>query len=121
VRLGSFFTALVYLSAEAAGVLEARPALSAADLAATPGSAPTTAPRRASSTAAGRGVTIAHALNVLIDPQQIAALPLAGGRPVRHVQAAVMRGQRAPAPLAVVDALREVGARRGQRSAASSA
>jgi DNA-binding transcriptional LysR family regulator len=65
--------------------------------------------------AAGRGVTIAHDLNVVIDPQQIAAVPLAGGAPVRHVQAAIMQGQRSPAPLAVVDALREVGARRGGR------
>jgi DNA-binding transcriptional LysR family regulator len=69
--------------------------------------------------AAGRGVTIAHDLNVLIDPQQIAAVPLAGGAPVRHVQAAIMRGQRSPAPLAVVDALREVGARRAERLSAT--
>jgi len=62
--------------------------------------------------AAGRGVTIANALNVLIDPDQIAVVPLAGGRPVRHVQAAIARGQRAPATLALLDALREAGARR---------
>ena len=69
--------------------------------------------------AAGRGVTIAHDLNVLIDPHQIAAVPLAGGRPVRRVQAAIMSGQRAPAPLAVVEALREVGARRAARLSAA--
>ena len=69
--------------------------------------------------AAGRGVTIVHDLNVLIDPQQIAAVPLAGGAPVRHVQAAIMRGQRSPAPLAVVEALREVGARRIERLSAA--
>jgi DNA-binding transcriptional LysR family regulator len=67
--------------------------------------------------AAGRGVTVAHALNVLIDPQQIAVVPLAGGRPVRHVQAAIAPGQRAPAVLALLDALREVGVRRAAREA----
>jgi DNA-binding transcriptional LysR family regulator len=65
--------------------------------------------------AAGRGVTVAHALNVLIDPEQVAAVPLAGARPVRHVQAVIARGQRAPAVLALLDALREVGARRSRR------
>jgi DNA-binding transcriptional LysR family regulator len=64
--------------------------------------------------AAGRGVTVAHALNVIIDPARIAVVPLAGGRPVRHVQAAIARGQRAPAPLALLDALREAGARRAR-------
>jgi DNA-binding transcriptional LysR family regulator len=62
--------------------------------------------------AAGRGVTVAHALNVIVDPERIAVVPLAGGRPVRHVQALVARGQRAPAPLALLEALREAGARR---------
>ena len=62
--------------------------------------------------AAGRGVTVAHALNVIISPEQIAAVPLAGGAPVRHVQAAIMREQRAP-PRALLDALREGGRRRG--------
>jgi DNA-binding transcriptional LysR family regulator len=64
--------------------------------------------------AAGRGVTVAHALNLIVDPERIAAVPLAGGRPVRHVQALVARGQRAPAPLALLEALREAGARRGR-------
>jgi DNA-binding transcriptional LysR family regulator len=62
--------------------------------------------------AAGRGVTVAHALNVIVDPGRIAIVPLAGGRPVRRVQGAIARGQRAPLPLALLDALREVGARR---------
>jgi DNA-binding transcriptional LysR family regulator len=62
--------------------------------------------------AAGRGVTVAHTLNVLISHEQIAVVPLAGGRPARRIQAAIARGQRAPAPRAVVDALREVGRRR---------
>src|SRR3954468_14491079 len=46
--------------------------------------------------AAGRGVTVAHALNVLVAPGRIAAVPLAGGAPARLVQAAIMREQRAP-------------------------
>jgi DNA-binding transcriptional LysR family regulator len=59
--------------------------------------------------AAGRGVTIAHALNVLIAPDQIAAVPLAGGAPVRRVQAAILRDHRAPLARAALDALVEVG------------
>ncbi|HEV3376638.1 MAG TPA: LysR family transcriptional regulator [Thermoleophilaceae bacterium] len=62
--------------------------------------------------AAGRGVMVAHRLNVLIEPDRIAVVPL-DGAPVRHVQAAIMRGQRAPAARAVIDALLEVGRRRG--------
>jgi DNA-binding transcriptional LysR family regulator len=62
--------------------------------------------------AAGRGVTVAHALNVVLDPDRIAIAALAGGAPVRRIQAAVAQGQAAPAALAVVDALREVGRRR---------
>jgi DNA-binding transcriptional LysR family regulator len=62
--------------------------------------------------AAGRGVTVAHALNVIIDPARISVVPLAGGRPVRRVQAAIAHGQRAPLPLALLEALREAGARR---------
>jgi DNA-binding transcriptional LysR family regulator len=61
--------------------------------------------------AAGRGVMVAHRLNVLIEPDRIAAVELAGA-PVRHIQAAIMRGQRAPAARAVMDALLEVGRRR---------
>jgi DNA-binding transcriptional LysR family regulator len=68
--------------------------------------------------AAGRGVTVAHALNVIVDPERIAVVPLAGGKPVRHVQAAIARGQRAPVPLALLDALREAGARRAARAPA---
>src|SRR4051812_16786042 len=62
--------------------------------------------------AAGRGVTVAHALNVLIAPDRVVAVPLAGGAPVRHVQAAIMREQRAPLARAALDALVEVGRRR---------
>jgi hypothetical protein len=62
--------------------------------------------------AAGRGVTVAHALNVLIAPDRVVAVPLAAA-PVRHVQAAIMREQRAPLARAALDALVEVGRRRG--------
>jgi DNA-binding transcriptional LysR family regulator len=62
--------------------------------------------------AAGRGVTVAHALNVLIAPDRVVAVPLAGA-PVRRVQAAIMREQRAPLARAALDALVEVGRRRG--------
>jgi DNA-binding transcriptional LysR family regulator len=61
--------------------------------------------------AAGRGIALAHRLNVLIAPAQIVAVPLAGDAPVRRVQAAIMREQQAPAARAVVDVLREVGRR----------
>jgi DNA-binding transcriptional LysR family regulator len=61
--------------------------------------------------AAGRGIALAHRLNVLINPEQITAVPLAGEGPVRHIQAAIMRDQRAPAARAVIDALGEIGHR----------
>jgi len=60
--------------------------------------------------AAGRGVTVAHRLNVIVHIDAIAAVPLEGA-PVRRIQVATMREQRAPGALAVVDALREVGRR----------
>jgi DNA-binding transcriptional LysR family regulator len=63
--------------------------------------------------AAGRAVTVAHALNVLVDSAAIVARPVTrGGAPSRLVSVAVTEGQRAPAVLAVLDALREVGRRR---------
>jgi DNA-binding transcriptional LysR family regulator len=64
--------------------------------------------------AAGHGVMVAHRLNVLIDPGQIAVVALEGA-PVRRVQAAIMRGQRAPAARAVIDALLEIGRGRAAR------
>ena len=57
--------------------------------------------------AAGKGITIAHELNVVIS-DRIAVRPLSGGVPVRHIQAAVMAGRLAPAPAATLDAIREV-------------
>lgn len=62
--------------------------------------------------AAGHGVALAHDLTVVIDPGHIAAVPVVGVPP-RHIQAAVLRDQHAPAPRAVLDVLREVGRRRG--------
>jgi DNA-binding transcriptional LysR family regulator len=59
--------------------------------------------------AAGRGVTVAHALNVLIAPDRVVAVPLAGGAPVRRVQAAIMREQRAPLARSALEALVEIG------------
>jgi DNA-binding transcriptional LysR family regulator len=62
--------------------------------------------------AAGRGVTLAHRLCVLISHERMAVVPLADPAPSRRVQAAVARGQRAPLALAAVECLREIGARR---------
>jgi DNA-binding transcriptional LysR family regulator len=62
--------------------------------------------------AAGRGVTVAHRLNVLIDPDRIAVVPVPG--PSRLIQAAVLRGNRSPLARATVEALRTVGMRRGE-------
>jgi DNA-binding transcriptional LysR family regulator len=64
--------------------------------------------------AAGHGITLAHRLNVLLNPELVTAVPLSGDAPVRHIQAATMRGQRAPAARAVIDALQEIGAQRAQ-------
>jgi DNA-binding transcriptional LysR family regulator len=69
--------------------------------------------------AAGRGVTVAHELNVLINPEGIATVPLRGGRPVRRIQAATPRDAQAPLTREVVEALREVGRRRARRRAAA--
>jgi DNA-binding transcriptional LysR family regulator len=60
--------------------------------------------------AAGRGVTVAHRLNVILDTAKIASVPLRDA-PLRQIQAAIMCDQRAPTALAVIDALRDVGQR----------
>jgi DNA-binding transcriptional LysR family regulator len=65
--------------------------------------------------AAGHGVMVAHRLNVLIEPERIAVVGLEGA-PVRHVQAAIAEGQRAPAALAALDCLRELGRERSSAS-----
>jgi DNA-binding transcriptional LysR family regulator len=63
--------------------------------------------------AAGGAVTVAHALNVIVDPEAIVALPpTRGTAPERRIAAAILEGQRAPAVLAVLEALREAGKRR---------
>jgi DNA-binding transcriptional LysR family regulator len=62
--------------------------------------------------AAGRGVTLAHELNVLIDPTRIRVLELTGDLPARRIQIAIMREHHSPATRAVVDLLREIGRRR---------
>jgi DNA-binding transcriptional LysR family regulator len=66
--------------------------------------------------AAGQGITLAHRLNVLINPDQITAVPLAGDAPPRHIQAAIMRDQHAPAARAVIDALREIAQQHNARA-----
>jgi DNA-binding transcriptional LysR family regulator len=67
--------------------------------------------------AAGQGVTIAHRLNVLLNPAEVVAVPLAGGAPVRHVQAAIMRNHRAPAARAVIEELLAIGCAQDRRGA----
>jgi DNA-binding transcriptional LysR family regulator len=66
--------------------------------------------------AAGDGITLAHRLNVLINPDRVTAVPLDGGAPVRHIQAAIMHGNRAPAARAVIDTLGQIGRRRARAS-----
>jgi DNA-binding transcriptional LysR family regulator len=58
--------------------------------------------------AAGDGVALAYQLNVIINPAEIAVRPLSGPAPVRRVQAAMLRGQRAPGTLALLDVLGEL-------------
>src|SRR5918999_1275508 len=148
VRLGSFFTALVYLSAEMAALLEAghpdlfrgqgdviadelvdRPTafrrLAAAELDVAivfeHSFEPDPPPEGIELIALFEDppcvlVMVAHRLNVLVEPERIAVVALKGA-PVRHVQAAIMRGQRAPAARAVIDALVEVG--RGRAASAA--
>jgi DNA-binding transcriptional LysR family regulator len=67
--------------------------------------------------AAGRGVTLAHDLNVITDPAQIVARPLLGSTSTRRVQAAYLPGLRSPAIAATIKALRHVADRRRQRLA----
>ena len=65
--------------------------------------------------AAGRGITVAHDLNIIINPEQVLARPLTGCRSVRHVQAATISGTRNPATTAAIDALQHVGRQRRER------
>ncbi len=70
--------------------------------------------------AAGKGVALAHELNVIVRSADVVVRPIAGPAPVRHVQAAAVRGQRAPAALAVLDALRAVSPSAGPAARAGS-
>jgi DNA-binding transcriptional LysR family regulator len=65
--------------------------------------------------AAGRGITAAYDLNVIINPEQVVARPLTGCRSVRHIQAASVSGTRSPATTATINALRHVGQQRQER------
>jgi hypothetical protein len=50
---------------------------------------------------------LAHALNVIVNPERIAVRPLVDG-PARRIQAAIAAEQRAPAARAVLALLREL-------------
>jgi DNA-binding transcriptional LysR family regulator len=65
--------------------------------------------------AAGRGITVAHDLNVLISPEHVAVRPLVDVNSLRHVRAAHLPGHRSPAVTAAIDSLRQVAHRRQQR------
>jgi DNA-binding transcriptional LysR family regulator len=65
--------------------------------------------------AAGSGIALSHELTVIVDRDRVAARPLVDG-PRRMIQAVIMRGQRAPAARALLDALQEVGRMRTLRS-----
>jgi DNA-binding transcriptional LysR family regulator len=62
--------------------------------------------------AAGRGVTLAHRLNVILNPDHVTVVPLTEPATARRIQAAIMRAHHAPIARAVVDALLELGQRR---------
>ena len=62
-------------------------------------------------------MALAHELNVLIDHEQIASVPIADRVASRLIQAAIMREQHAPAARAVLDVLLEVGERHARRLA----
>lgn len=64
--------------------------------------------------AAGRGITVAHKLNLLISPEHLAVRPLADVNSLRHVRAAYLPGRQSPAMTAAIDALRRVAHRRQQ-------
>ena len=71
--------------------------------------------------AAGSGIALTHELTVIVDRDRVIARRL-DRAPRRRIQAAMMRGQQAPAALALLDALREVGrARAGQAASRSKA
>ncbi|WP_433158414.1 LysR family transcriptional regulator [Kribbella sp. CA-247076] len=59
--------------------------------------------------AAGAGITFAHRLNVVLEPDQVVVKPLSGRRELRHIQAACLPGDRPPAVAATLAALEEMG------------
>lgn len=62
--------------------------------------------------AARRGITLAHDLNVIVNPDQIATRPLIDHTSVRHVRVAHRSGHRSPTIRAAVDTLHQIGRRR---------
>jgi hypothetical protein len=56
---------------------------------------------------AGAGIALAHALNVLINPAEIAVRPLADAPP-RRIQLAQAEALRAPAPRALAELIRQL-------------
>jgi DNA-binding transcriptional LysR family regulator len=69
--------------------------------------------------AAGSGIALTHELTVIVDRDRVIARPL-DRAPRRTIQAAIMRGQQAPAARALLDALREVGRERAAQAASRS-
>jgi DNA-binding transcriptional LysR family regulator len=65
--------------------------------------------------AAGSGIALTHDLTVIVDRERVAVRPFQRGAPNRTIQAAIMRGQQAPAVRALLDAVREVGRDRARR------
>jgi DNA-binding transcriptional LysR family regulator len=61
--------------------------------------------------AAGAGIALAHELNVLINPDGIAARALTGA-PARRIQAAIASEQRAPGPRAILELIEWAFSRR---------
>ena len=61
--------------------------------------------------AAGAGIALAHELNVLINPDAIAARALTGA-PARRIQAAIASEQRAPGPRAILELIEWAFSRR---------
>lgn len=69
--------------------------------------------------AAGSGIALTHELTVIVDRDRVIARPL-DRAPRRTIQAAIVRGQQAPAARALLDALREVGRARAAQAASRS-
>jgi DNA-binding transcriptional LysR family regulator len=65
--------------------------------------------------AAGKGVTLAHDLNVIVSTAEIAVRRVADGAPSRRIQAAIAEGHTSPSARALLDALRQVGRERSAR------